>query len=54
MDPLRLGFRSIVGITMPGAIVVLSVIYGLWATGLVALPRGGIGNLERNSINAAE
>jgi hypothetical protein len=32
MDPLRLGFRSIVGITMPGAIVVLSVLYGLWAS----------------------
>ncbi len=31
MDPLRLGFRSIVGITMPGTIVVLSVLYGLWA-----------------------
>jgi hypothetical protein len=30
MDVFRLGFRSIVGITMPGTIVVLSVVYGLW------------------------
>ena len=29
MDPLRLGVRSVIGITMPGAIVVLSILFGI-------------------------
>jgi hypothetical protein len=36
MDLLKLGFRSIVGITMPGTILLLSVLYGLWV--IDALP----------------
>ena len=44
MDPLRLGFRSIVGITMPGTILVLSVLYGLWA--IDALPQSDGGSIH--------
>jgi hypothetical protein len=43
MDLSRFGFRSIVGITMPGAILLLSVAYGLWAIGLFSLPERDLG-----------
>jgi hypothetical protein len=38
MDLSRFGFRNIIGITMPGAILVLSVAYGLWAIGALEPP----------------
>lgn len=41
MDPFKMGFRNLIGITAPGAIIVLTVIYG-GASALVVLGKPSI------------